>query len=274
MSQKSRAYQKLSKIGLAIVTGGSSGIGKSIVEATRKLVPGARVFNLSRHKPSSFSFDHYSRHLECDLADRTQRAEVFQELMAALPEASRGQPILLVNNSGFGTYGAIGARGQKRELDMLEVNICALVELTTALLPTISRQGGAIVNIASVAAFGPVPQMATYAAAKSFVLHWTLALAEELRGTDARAIAVCPGPTRTAFHERAGAVSASFPLGAASPDAVADAVLRALDRRSPLLTPGFANRASALLASALPKTLVARIAGRLLKSTRAAADAA
>ena len=89
-------------------------------------------------------------------------------------------------------------------MEMLDVNIDAVVQLTAGMLPLMRVRGGAVVTVASTAAFQPTPYLAAYGASKAFVLHWSLALNEELRGTGVRALAVCPGPTATDFFHRAG----------------------------------------------------------------------
>ena len=104
--------------------------------------------------------------------------------------------ILLVNNSGFGLYGPFPEPAIGHQLEMVDLNVRAVLHLTGALLPALKARGGAIVTVASTAAFQPTPYLAAYGATKAFVLHWSLALNEELRGTGVRALAVCPGPRR------------------------------------------------------------------------------
>ena len=267
MSQKLRAYVKDSKYGLAIVTGGSSGIGKSIIEQVETLDLALLVFNLSRRKPPTFTIDQRHLHLECDLADRQQRSQVFTTLEAKVEQQSEDGPILLVNNAGFGAYGDVDSISVRQHLDLIEVNVLALVELTTRLLPFLKQRGGAIMNIASTAAFQPVPLMASYAASKSFVLNWTLALNEELRGSPARALAICPGPTRTRFFENAGVTGT--PGGhSQAPEAVAKAALAALERKPALLVTGMLNKTMTSLAGLAPRALAARLAGQVIRRFR------
>ena len=87
---------------------------------------------------------------------------------------------------------------------MIDLNVRAVVQLTGRLLPLLKARGGAIVNVASTAAFQPTPWMATYGATKAFVLNWSLALNQDLRGTGVRVLVVCPGTTETEFFKRAG----------------------------------------------------------------------
>ena len=183
-------------------------------------------------------------------------------------EVPAGQ-VLLLNNSGFGAYGGFPAPGVDEMKEMIDVNVRAVVELTGRLLPLLKRRGGVIVTVASTAAFQPTAYMATYGATKAFVLHWSLALNEELRGSGVRALALCPGPTATEFFHRAGlrkgSVSASLSM---SSDAVVSATLRAIAARRSLVVPGWKNWVSTFLVSKLPKTLAARLAAIVLARFR------
>lgn len=175
----------------------------------------------------------------------------------------------MVNNSGFGSFGAFAELPLERELAMIDLNVRGLVQFTGLLLPTLLRQGGAVVNVASTVAYVPTPFAATYGATKAFVLHWTLALDAELRGTGVRALAVCPGTTATSFFTAAGAAGDALasPL-TLTPDAVAQAALRALARGRGQVVPGFWNQVYTLTAARLPKALAARAAARFLSSRR------
>ncbi|MDQ8185628.1 SDR family NAD(P)-dependent oxidoreductase [Pelagicoccus sp. SDUM812002] len=258
-----------SKYNLVIVTGGSSGIGKSIIEDISKLDPEASLFNLSRRIPASFYNDPKRVHLECDLADRACRIRVLDDLERRISDSTQQGPILLVNNAGFGIYGDLGRNSPAEHLELLEVNVCALVELTTRLLPLIKKRGGAIMNIASTSAFQPTPYLATYGASKAFVLSWTLALNEELRGTAAHAIAVCPGPTKTEFFKRAGFAKRVVPAGYShSPEQVSSMALKALERRRTFTTTGTLNKVLSLLVFILPLSLRTRAAGKFIRRFR------
>lgn len=258
-----------SKYDLAIVTGGSSGIGNSIIEDVSKLEPAAQIFNLSRRFPASFSNDPKRVHLECDLSDKTARAKVLDELEARISKPTQSGSILLVNNAGFGLYGDLERHSSAKHMELLEVNVCALVEITTRLLPIVKARGGAIMNIASTSAFQPTPFLATYGASKAFVLNWTLALNEELRGTAAHAIAVCPGPTQTEFFERAGFSTRVIPAGYSHrPEQVSRMALDALDRRKSFTVTGSLNKAASLFSSFLPLGLRTRVAGRVIRRLR------
>ncbi len=264
-----RLIGTLDKYSTVIVTGGSSGIGKSFIECAAKLKPDLNFCNLSRRVPTTKKSDIKLNHFACDLsrpADLEQAAARVGEFLAQ--ESSPGK-VLLVNNSGFGGYGYFPAPALGHQLEMVDVNIRAMVHLTGLLLPVLRERGGAIINVASTAAFQPTAYMATYGASKAFVLHWSLALREELRGTGVHALALCPGPTATDFFRRAGVqagtVSPSLSLSA---DQVVEATLRALAAGRGQVVTGWKNRLGAALISKVPKPVAARAAAKVLARYR------
>jgi hypothetical protein len=171
-------------------------------------------------------------------------------------------PWLLVNNAGFGTRGRLVDLDAERELAEVQLNVVALHELTAAVLPgNVAAGRGGVVNVASTAAYQPIPYMATYAATKAFVLHFTEAIAQELHGTGVRALALCPGPTRTEFDDVAGVQSLfdkSLPM---SSDAVVRSALRALDRGHAICVPGGRNVILAQGVRLVPRTALRRVLG-------------
>lgn len=173
--------------------------------------------------------------------------------------------VLLINNSGFGSYGYFPEPNLSHQLEMLDVNIRALVNLTGLLLPTLKARGGAIVNVASTAAFQPTAFMATYGASKAFVLHWSLALNQELRGSGVRTLAVCPGPTATQFFVRAGLAQGSVAdsLSMSCEDVVLES-LTALGRGRSLVVTGWKNKVSALAGGMAPKRVAAWVAAKVV----------
>jgi short-subunit dehydrogenase len=261
--------EALQTFSAVVLTGGSSGIGKSFIELGAKLVPELRFCNLSRTEPIIKTPQLKLCHFDCDLGDggaiERASAGVIDWLSREVPA---GQ-VLLINNSGIGSYGRFPEPDLSRQLEVLDVNIRGLVDLTGRLLPTLRKRGGAVMNIASTAAFQPMPYMATYGASNAFVLHWTLALTEELRGSGVRAMAVCPGPTETKFFERAGlrAGKMSGFKNMASDD-VALQALRALGKRRSLIVTGWMNKCSAALGGSAPKRMAAWISGKLVARAR------
>jgi short-subunit dehydrogenase len=144
-----------------------------------------------------------------------------------------------------------------------------LVQLTGLLLPTLRARGGTIMTIASTTAYQPTPFAATYGATKAFVLHWTIALNEELRGSRVNAIVVSPGPTDTNFFRAAGlGAGAVSPNLSMSPDEVVALAMDAIARKKPHVVTGWKNKAYAFAASKLPKTFAARIGAKFLAKFR------
>ena len=252
-----------------IVTGGSSGIGKSFIELGATLNPGLQFCNLSRRAPDIKISGVKLNHFTCDLSRPADIERVVPELTAFLAQAVPAGRVLLINNSGFGSYGHFPAPGLGHQLEMLDVNIRGLVELTGLLLPLLQARGGAIINVASTAAFQPTAYMAAYGASKAFVLHWSLALNEELRGSGVRTLAVCPGPTAPEFFRRAGLQSGSVADALSmTGESVVLASLRALAAGRSQVVPGWKNKVSVFFASKLPKPLVARLAALVLARFR------
>ncbi len=265
--------ETLERFSVIIVTGGSSGIGCSFIKTIRNLVPEAIVCNLSRSKPDIF-LGARGRHLEVDLSDAGQLVGAATALAAVIAVAPPGE-LLLVNNSGFGDYGPQQQAQRATQLNMIDLNIRAMVDLTARLLPLLEQRGGVVLNIASTAAFQPTPYLATYGATKAFVLNWTLALNEDLQGSKVRAMAVCPGPTRSNFFRRAGFETPPMESGGLnklldmSADEVVAWALRGLAQGKPLVVTGWVNQCIAFFGGKAPRVWVTRIGGRILRKMRA-----
>ena len=254
-----------------IVTGGSSGIGCSIIKAIKKLAPTATICNLSRSKPVDF-FDERDIHIEADLSDSSAVAASAERLNVVIAEVGAGE-VLLINNSGFGDYGCLQDLDRAKQLRMIDLNIRAVVDLTAHLLPQMLERGGCVVNVASTAGFQPTPYLATYGATKAFVLNWTLALGEDLRGTKVRTLAVCPGPTRSNFFKSAGFETPPMREGTSlAPDMtseeVAELTLKALAQGKSLLVTGWKNKLIAFFGSKFPIIVVTRVGGAILRKMR------
>ncbi|MFI5357754.1 MAG: SDR family NAD(P)-dependent oxidoreductase [Opitutales bacterium] len=252
-----------------IVTGGSSGIGKSFIKLVGNVKPELVVCNLSRCHPDIKSVALKLHHIAIDLSEPARIEFAAEEALRWLGREAPVGKVLFINNSGFGGYGIFPEPDLAHQLGMINVNIRAGVELTGRLLPMLKARGGAIVNVASTAAFQPTAYMAVYGATKAFVLHWSLALNEELRGTGVRALAVCPGPTATEFFRRAGleAGSVADQLSMSS-EAVALAALRALANGRSVVVTGWTNKIGAFLVTKLPKPLATSLTARVLARFR------
>lgn len=245
--------------GWAVVTGASGGLGEGF--ATRLAAEGAdlllvarsadRLHALAEQLRARYRVD--VRVQPTDLTDRSARADLVTEL-------STLEVHTLVNNAGFGTLGNFADLPAKRISDEVELNVVALTELTRAVLPGMRARGrGAIINIASTAAFQPIPQFATYAATKAYVLRLSVGLWAELRDTDVRVLAVCPGPTDTAFFDRAG--NDDVMSSRRSVEQVVDTSFRALRRRRPYVVDGVRNSVLAEATRFVPTGLATRMAG-------------
>jgi short-subunit dehydrogenase len=248
-----------------VVTGGSSGIGKSFIELAAKLQPSLRFCNLSRTSPRINSEQLTLCHIGCDLGKRPSVVEAAKGVEAFLNLDAQAGRVLLINNSGFGAYGCFPEPNLEHQLDLIDVNIRGLVQLTGLLLPVLKERGGTVMNIASTAAFQPTPYMATYGASKAFVLNWTLALNAELRGSGVNALAVCPGPTATEFYRRAGlqkgSVGQAFSM---TSEAVVMSAFEALGKQRSFVVPGWKNKLSTWAGGIAPKQLATRIAERVI----------
>ena len=256
-----------------VLTGGSSGIGKSFIELCAKLRPELCFCNLSRSAPVINLPQLKLRHVPCDLSDAEAVKRGAEAVLEWLSREAPAGRVLLINNSGFGAYGRFPEPNLSEQLQLLDVNIRALVELTGRLLPELKKRGGAVLNVASTAAFQAMPFMATYGASKAFVLHWSVALDEELRGSGVRSIAVCPGPTETKFFERAGlkpgSVRAERATGMTA-EAVVEEALRGLAAGRAVVVAGFRNKLTAIAGALAPKRFGAWVAGKLVARSRLA----
>lgn len=259
----------LAPIGAVILTGGSSGIGRRFIADVGKAKPGVRVCNLSRSDPGRFPERFTLLHIPCDLADPAQRAKAYSEVEKFVSEGGDRSPVLLINNAGIGSYGLFPTEGPGRDAALVAVNVAAVVELTARLLPHIRTRGGGIINVASTAAFQATPFAATYGATKAFLLNWSLALREELRSQGIPVVAVCPGPTRTAFFKSAG-LDGTQADGAFGSDAgdVVRAAFAGLARNKGIVVPGIRNKILAAASGLVPRALAARVSGLVLGSVR------
>ncbi len=166
----------------------------------------------------------------------------------------------LINNAGFGLTGRFAELPLDRQRGMIDLNVAALVELTHRVLPRMKARGaGAVLNVASTAAFQAGPGFAVYFATKAFVLSFSEALHQELKRTGVRVTALCPGPTRTEFGEVAGVNTKSFDRFAANSPEVVAAGLKGLDRNKAIVIPGLTNKVGAQSSRFLPRAVIRRV---------------
>jgi hypothetical protein len=195
--------------------------------------------------------------LETDLSDRKARAALLGRVDAL------GLTLdILVNNAGLSTLGRVSASDPEAEIAMIEVDVVAVADLCSRMLPGMVERGrGAVLNVASTAAFQPLPGQAGYGGCKAFVVSYTHSLRGELRGTGVTATVLCPGPVHTGFGETAGFTKEESE-GALpgfmweTPEAVAKVGIDALAKGRPVAIPGLANRAGAALGYLTPRRLL------------------
>lgn len=249
----------------AVVTGASSGIGAEIArELTRR---GHQVVLVARTDSKltelAAELGDGAHVLAADLSDRSVRAGLLDRVsgLGLVPD-------ILVNNAGLSTLGPVHASDPEAELNLLEVDVAAVVDLCSRFLPgMVARGRGRVLNVASTAAFQPLPGQAAYAAGKAFVLSYTQSLSGELRGTGVRVTALCPGPVETAFLDTAGFTEeeahGSLPSIMWLPaDEVARAAVDGLDKGRVVVIPGVANRAAANLSRLAPRRLLVPLLAR------------
>ena len=201
-----------------------------------------------------------ARAVAIDLAKKDAAAKLLADL-----EANGEVVDLLINNAGFGLIGRFAELDAKRQRQMIDLNVGALTDLCRAVAPgMIKRKSGAILNVASTAAFQPGPKMAVYFATKAFVLSLSEALHEELKRHGIKVSCLCPGPTRTEFGEVAGfGGSVAFDRLAMSAAKVVEIGLKGLDRNKAVVITGTINKIGALSTRFAPRSTVRRIAGAI-----------
>lgn len=250
----------------AIVTGASSGIGREIARELARRGHGltlvARREARLRELATELGGDGGVA-VEVVVADLTDTAG--REDVVAAVAAAGAVPAVLVNAAGLSTVGPVHRSDPAAELAMIRTDVEAVAHLCGLVLPGMVERGfGAVLNVASTAAFQPMPGQAAYGASKAFVVSYSRALRAELHGTGVGVTVLCPGPVRTEFAETAGfdaaeveSVMPRFMWVDAA--AVAQAAVEGLDHDRAQVVPGAANRAGALLAPLVPPNLLARV---------------
>ncbi|MBC8075539.1 MAG: SDR family oxidoreductase [Chloroflexales bacterium] len=250
----------------ALVTGASSGIGEAF--ARQLAAQGADVVLVARSEArlEALASELTARHgvsatvIAADLSAEGAAARLYDTIRV------RGLALdVLINNAGFGSYGAFEQLDAAREHDEIMLNVTALVDLTRAAIPELLARKGAVINVASIAAFQPIPYMAVYGATKAFVLSFSEALWAQYRTSGLRVLVLCPGATATAFFESVGALEET--VGRMdTPERVVAVALRALERRRSYVIPGLANALLAgLLPRLVPRSIVARVVERMVR---------
>ncbi len=252
----------------ALITGASSGIGLEL----------ARVFAAHGHDLVLVARD--KARLEALAGELRSAHGIAVQVMTrdlSQPEAPReifdqlgkdGTAVThLVNNAGFDVYGKFAETDPAKELAMIQVNLVSLTLLAKLLLPGMLQRGfGRILNVGSTGSYIPSPLNAVYSATKAYVLSFSLAVAEELRGTGVTVTTLCPGATLTEFQARAGMGQIRLlRFGALSARRVAESGYRAMRSGRRVAVPGFFNQFQVLTAKLLPGGWMAAMARRFLQ---------
>ncbi len=254
----------------ALVTGASSGIGaefasqlakqgKDLILVARRQ---ARLASLANELKQAYNVDVVVYTQDLSLPEAAQTLyEWVQEHGYAID--------LLVNNAGFGLVGAVQELSADKQESMLLLNMVCLQVLTRLFVADFltKNEPAGIINVASTAAFQAVPYMATYAATKAFVLHFTEALAAELRDTKVHVMALCPGLTATEFQQTAGMASGQSVKAEMTPKDVVQAGLSAYRRRQVVVIPGLFNKVLAAFVKWVPRRVLRYFSARLVKKT-------
>jgi short-subunit dehydrogenase len=250
----------------ALVTGASNGIGEQLA---RQLADhGAHLVLVARRGDRLDALRNDITHTHPDLTVTVFTADLADgdapAALAARVNAAGITVDLLVNNAGVGSHDRFVDEDPTALAQQIQLNVGSLVALTAAFLPAmITRDSGAVINVASTAAFQPVPTMAVYGATKAFVLSFTEALWGETRGTGVRVLTLCPGATDTAFFENTG--KTFLTSGRQTAAQVAHVALKALDTSSPTVVSGLSNRLSATGYRFLPRAVMIRLSANLVK---------
>ncbi len=272
----SEAPRISSRVPTALITGASTGIGRELARLFGRDGFALVLVSRSGDKLATVATelrDAYGATVTTVPADLGVPAEL-ERLLSTLA-ASDIRVDVLVNNAGFGGAGRFSETSLTDELAMIALNVDALVTLSKRLLPPmLQTRRGRILNVASTAAFQPGPFQAVYFATKAFVLSFSEAIAEELRGSGVTVTTLCPGPTETGFAQRAG--FRSSPMMGARMDArsVAEAAYTATLRGERIVVPGVVNKMHAQAVRLTPRGLLTRLAGAAQQRRMGAGDEA
>jgi short-subunit dehydrogenase len=251
---------------IALITGASSGIGVHLAE--QYAADGIPLLLVARRQAE----------LEQVAASLRQRFKVPVEIYAADLGVADAVPTLvaeverrglkvghLVNNAGFGLFGHVQDNDPQRQVALIQLNVTALMLLTRAFLPDLIRVKGSLLNVASTAAFQPMPWMAVYGGSKAFVLSFTEAIAQETLGTGLRVSCLCPGATETPFHAVAGSEGSKMHHNKMPSAAwVAQVGYRGMQRGKVVVVPAFGDWALTQLVRVLPRWMVRRIVNSVM----------
>lgn len=257
-----------------LVTGSSSGIGEAIAKQAAKEKYDLVIVARRKDKLNQLKTELENKYaiqvevIEADLTDQTDIKKVTDRL-------KQSDIDVLVNNAGFGSSGPFVELDIANELNEIDLNIRALVELThAATTAMVEKRSGFIVNISSVASYIPMVGNATYGATKAFVTSFSHAISEELKQDGVGVLLVCPGPTESEFFMRSNWVdakkgSSSYPsIFFKDSDQVAKLVVNSIKKRRSVVIPGVLNKILAGFGSSLPGSLTKKITAVVAKGRR------
>jgi len=251
-----------------LITGASSGIGEAfarrLASEGHNLVLVARSEKILHELCDELMLKHQitAHYVATDLTAYGSHEELFKET-----ERFGFEIDWLINNAGFGAMGDFAGLEITRAMDMISLNVSALVSLTHLYLPGMRKRGsGKIINVSSAAGFQPIPFMAVYAATKSFVTSFSEAIAEENRPYGIQVLALCPGSTKTNFFKASEIERPMQVKGQQTADQVVDTALKAIRSGRTKAVSGLTNFIGALLGKHAPNALTTRAIGRALRA--------
>lgn len=255
----------------ALITGASSGIGRSLANEFIKDSYNLVIIGEDEQKlaQTSNQLKNISPHneiitLRCDLTKEDSPQRIFDTL-----KSKRIEIDALVNNAGVGHKGKFAEAPIERDLNILRLNMEAVVRLTKLFLPEmISRGGCKILNVGSIAGFQPGPLLAVYHASKAFIVSFSEALAEEVKDSDITVTCLCPGATNTSFFARANMRDTRiFQSGMLmDPDMVAAGGYKAFKSGDHIYIPGFSNKMLTFMRRFIPKSSQAKLNKKFYES--------
>lgn len=254
---------------IALITGASSGIGETFAHALAKQGMDLVLVARSEDKLQSLAkqlAELYSRRVEVVTADLSVAGAATKVRTAT---DALGMPVdLLINNAGFGTFGSFYKQEAARERQEILLNAAAVVDMCHEFLPGMQDRGrGGIINVASLAAFQPLPYMAVYAATKAFVLSFSEALRVEAKRKGVTVTALCPGPVDTPFFEATGNQQLRGTVPKATmmtADAVVAACLKTFKAGKAVCVPGLGSKAMAFTGRHAPRGLMTAITAKFM----------
>jgi short-subunit dehydrogenase len=255
-----------------LITGATGGIGEAVVNRLAERGHGLLLVARNAQKLEEQcvklknKFGIHAEFIAADLSVAGNAQQIFEETQ------KRGlKVVMLINNAGIGSGGEFSTLTLQSELALIQLNISSLVALTHLFLPDMQkRKEGTIINVASMAAFMPIPYMAAYAASKAFVRSFTQAITQECVPYNIHVMLFCPGLTKTNFNNAAGidneigkGLSADYQNAPTqTPGEVADEVMKALDKNKLVAVSGTINRIAANLVALVPNSFATRMFAR------------